>query len=169
MQQRADADVLLDGHLREHGAFLRHVPKAARRAHVRGHARDRRALERHRAACASFHAHERLQRARLAHPVAANQRDCFALVDIERDALSDGAGAVKRVQILDVQHHASRRPRRNTRLTSAESKTSSALPSASFLPSAKAVTRLATVRTTWTSCSAMTTVAVLATRFKRLP
>src|SRR5207237_1431785 len=127
---------------------------------VRCQARQRHALELHGAARTRLHTHDRLQRAGFANAVAAHQRHRLALGDRHRDALDDVAGAVEGVHVFDLQHHVGRVPRKNTRLTSAESNTSSALPSAIFLPSANAVTRVATERTTCTSCSAMTTVAV---------
>jgi len=98
------------GERREQAAALRHDRDARRGDLVGGQARERLAVPSDRAAADAGRreAHDGTHQGRLAHAVTAQQRENFALGDMERHALQDVGGAIEAVEILDLKHAADR-------------------------------------------------------------
>src|SRR5262249_49550947 len=119
------------------------------------------------APCPGPVAHDGSEGRRLPDAVVADETHRLARADTQRDALDPVAPALVRLQGLELQQPP--RPRRTTCLTSAVLNTCSAVPSAIFRPRLNAVTLVAIMRTSSTSCSAMTIVDCVATRCSSLP
>jgi hypothetical protein len=99
--------VLLDAQVREHLAAFRHQPEPGAAGGIGGQADEIAAIEQDAAGSGPEDPHDRLDRRRLAHAVAAHQRHDLAGADRDREAEQDLARAVERVDAVDLEHHAS--------------------------------------------------------------
>src|SRR6185503_5113417 len=100
---RAEPEVLLDGEPQERAAALRHVADAEPDDVLGGAAVDALAAEPDLAARADAHVADRAQRRGLAGAVGAEQRDHAALVDLEVDAVQHLAGAIRRIDAVQLE------------------------------------------------------------------
>ena len=103
----AEAEVLLDGQLREDAPALGYERDAAARDLLGRPADQRRAAEPDVAAYDRGDAHDRVQRRRLAGAVRADQTDDLAGTDLEREAAYGFDAAVANAQIGDGESHSS--------------------------------------------------------------
>ena len=111
---RDDGEVLLDGQRREDVALLRHPPQACARAAVAGNPDDVLAGEADDAAALACRSDERCEQRRLAHAVAAEEREASAFVEREAHVLQDDRVAVTAPHVLHPQEltHGRLRPDR---------------------------------------------------------
>src|SRR5262249_7855878 len=92
------------GEQAEDPPLLRHPGDAEPGERVRRDALEIATLERDPAAGAARHAHDRLERRRLAHSVAAEQADDLAGADLDRHAVQHVGFSVVGVDVLEDEH-----------------------------------------------------------------
>ncbi len=104
MIARGRHQVLVDREIGEHLTPFRHVADAQPRHPMAGQTGDRLSVEGDRSALRRQQPHDRLDRGRLAHTVAAHQGHHFARPDGQINPEQHLAGAVEGLDVAEFQH-----------------------------------------------------------------
>src|SRR6266478_1389531 len=153
----AHHEVLRHGQIAEDAPLLGHVAHPEPTDLVGRTAGDLAAVEADAAAGDLDQPHDRLERGRLAGPVAPEERDHLPRPRPQAHAVQDPGEAVAALYRVQLEHHAS--SPRYTRCTCASARTSAGRPSAMTRPWCSTMMRSATAKTTSMSCSVKSTVS----------